>query len=59
MLSSKSTSTSQGESLEIKIEELTFHFSKSLAFTPIFVYSCQILCLAEFANSNFLLQNLQ
>ena len=59
MFPSKSTSTSQGESLEIKIAELTFHFLKSLVLTPIFVYLCQILDLAEFADSNFLSQNLQ
>ena len=59
MLLSKSTSTSQGESLEIKIADLTFHLSKSLVFTSIFVYLCQFLDLAEFADNNFLLQNLQ
>ena len=59
MLLSKSTSASQGESLEIKIADLTFHLSKSLAFTSIFVYSCQFLDLAEFADNNFLSQNLQ
>ena len=59
MLPSKSTSASQGKSFGIKIAELTSHFLRSLEFAPILCIHVIFSDLAEFADSNYLSQNLQ